>query len=665
MKTPLGRVILFLWLLHGSACNAITAESPARRADGAWVVGSTNRSVTLNPTNLAVSVEGEAAWQTLPSETGDLVVQTSQGIATLSLREAASAEVTPFITGFGEGLRVRLTGYRNGTEPLDLELRLSVLLERRSGEIVFEIVAAEGQTKIREVSWPRAFDPVQADRTIVPFMQGMMLPRQWPKKVFLYDSLSYGRGLYMPWWGQENGRSAVQCILETPDDGGCRFEHPAGGPTTIEPRWVHSLGKLGYPRRLRWCFFPKGNYVDMALRYRRHAIENGTLETLTEKFDRNPTARGLVGAAVLHTSILNHIQPESSYYQKDDPAANHQLTTFDQRAGDLRRLHAAGVRRVYLHLDGWGLRGYDNLHPDILPPSPEAGGWEGMRRFSETCEQLGYLFAVHDQYRDFYHDAASYREALTVIQEDGTRPFVQVWWGGKQSILCSRFAPGYVRRNHEELRAGGVRLKGSYLDVFAVVPGDECYSPDHPVTRSQSLRFRGEAFNVIRSLEGIVSSEEPADWAMRYLHLVHHGPFALDPNPGGGPAMGVPIPLHTLVYHDSIIVPWSLTKGGWGIPQDDDGFLHALANAGIPYVDLAPGPEHLERVRTVCALHHRLALQPMVWHEFVAGSLRQQKTTFSGGTTVTVDFETGRFAIEPPLTEAEMRTLSEPAWVAH
>jgi len=235
---------------------------------------------------------------------------------------------------------------------------------------------------------------------------------------------------------------------------------------------------------------------------------------------------------------------------------------------------------------------------------------------------------------------------------------MQIWWGGKQSILCSRFAPGYVARNHRRILGQGVKLRGAYLDVFAVVPGDECYSPDHPVTRADSLRFRGEAFNVIRDLEGIVSSEEPADWAMRYLHLVHHGPFALDPNPGKGPAMGVPIPLHTLVYHDALVVPWSLGKGGWGIPDDDLGFLHALSCAGVPYVSLHPDAAHLQQVRELCGLHYRLALVPMVRHEFLSKNYRRQRTSFADGTTVEVDFESGKHEISPPLTGAELQVLS-------
>ncbi len=161
----------------------------------------------------------------------------------------------------------------------------------------------------------------------------------------------------------------------------------------MQLKWIHCLGKLQYPRRVRLCFFEKGNYVDMAKRYRQHVKETGHFVGLKEKIARNPLVERLIGCPVIHTGILSHIQPESRYYHKDDPAKNHQLTTFGERAQQLRQLadkgfapalvpgeplpRAAGL--IYVHLDGWGFRGYDNLHPDILPPCPEAGGWQGMK----------------------------------------------------------------------------------------------------------------------------------------------------------------------------------------------------------------------------------------------------------------------------------------------
>jgi hypothetical protein len=618
--------------------------------EGKWTISGQKNRVCLNPSDLQMTVYAQdRTWSMIPSFPGDLVIENSGARLPLRLADARKKEISTYDTGFKTGLKIALADFVHNDTETDLQISLFICLEGKQEELVCELIAMEKTATILECFWPQAITDSSFDFTVVPFMQGMLLPKDWPKKVWLYDTVCYGRGLYMPWWGHQKGKSAMLVLIETPEDAGCRFQHPAGGPTKIELQWIHSLGKLAYPRRVRLCFFDDGNYVTMAKRYRQHVRETGHFVSLKEKIARNPLLDKLIGSPVIHTGILSHIQPESSYYHKDDPAKNHQLTTFDERAQQLRQLATKGVKRAYVHLDGWGFRGYDNLHPDILPPCPEAGGWEGMKRFAETCDQLGYIFAIHDQYRDYYLDAKSYNPRHTILDRNGNRPHGNTWFGGNQSILCSRLALGHVKKNYLSLISHGVKVRGAYLDVFAVVPPDECYNPEHPATRADCLKYRGACLDFIRAMGGIVSSEEPADWAIPHIDLVHHGSFALVPNPGHGPAMGIPIPLFNLVYHDALLLPWSLGKGSWGIPEDDLGFLHGLANAGLPYLSLHPTEKELTQVRTMCALHQRVALLEMTKHEFLDTSFRKQRTTFADGTTVTVDLDGDTFEICPKL----------------
>lgn len=617
---------------------------------GSWSIRGTKTRVDLNPATLQMTIHaGDRTWATVPSFDGDLIAEASGKTYSLRLANAGERRVSRYETGFETGMRVSLGDFRKDGAAIGVKIDLLVCLEGLREELVCELIAQEKEAKVLECSWPPAIAADSFDATVVPFMQGMFLPKTWPKQVWLYDTLCYGRGLYMPWWGHQNGPAGMIVLIETPDDAGCRFAHPAGGPTQMQLRWVHSLGELRYPRRVRLGFFDKGNYVTMAKRYRQYVKETGHFVSLREKIARTPLVVRLIGSPVVHTGILVHIQPESQYYDKDDPAKNHQYVSFDERARQLRQLAEQGFDRVYVHLDGWGFRGYDNLHPDILPPCPEAGGWEGMKRLAQTCDELGYVFAIHDQYRDYYLDAKSYAPNHTILDREGQRPLYGVWYGGKQTVLCPSFAPGYVRRNYTWLLDHGIKVRGAYLDVFAVVLPDECYNPLHPATRSDCLRYRGLCLDFIRSTGGVVSSEEPADWAIPHLDLVHHGPFGLAPNPGQGQAMGVPIPLFDLVYHDALLLPWSLGKGEWGIPENDLGYLYGLANAGMPYLPLAPDDQRKEQVRTMCALHERVALAEMTSHEFLDKSYRKQRTTFSDGTTVTIDLDANTFEIAPKL----------------
>jgi hypothetical protein len=634
------------------AASGAPAVRVSREGDVWSFAGArTSVRVSLDTLSLAISTP-TGKWTTRPSFDGDLALGDPQGRVegTVRLASAARKTAAPYRTGFMSGLKVTLAGFRLADgRSSDAAFDLFLGLEGGDEDLVCRILAGDGESRVRELLWPASFESTSFESAVVPFMQGMLLPNDWPRAVRLYDPMSHGRGLYMPWWGFSRPTGSVLVLLETPDDAGCRFDHPAGGPTSIDVRWVHSLGRWAYPRVVRFAFLDEGGYVGLAKRYRRFVVESGRFVSLREKLARNPLVAKLVGAPVIHTSILYHIQPQSSYYDKKDPAKNHQLATFDERARELEALAARGVHRAYVHLDGWGLRGYDNLHPDVLPPCPEAGGYDGLKRLADACDALGFVFAIHDQYRDYYLDGATYNPRHAQVAEGGRREFHATWYGGTQTYLCPSLAPGYVARNHRDLLEHGIKLRGAYLDVFAVVPPDECYDPEHPVTRTQCLAFRGACFDFVRSYGGVVSSEEPADWAVPKLDLVHHGPFALDPNPGSGPAMGLPVPLFDLVYHDAILLPWSLGKGAWGIPETDLGFLHGLGHAGLPYLSITPTEAELGQVRAMCALNSRVGLLELVNHEFLDGSRRRQRFVYADGTAVTIDLDAGTWSVDPPL----------------
>ena len=212
--------------------------------------------------------------------------------------------------------------------------------------------------------------------------------------------------------------------------------------------------------------------------------------------------------------------------------------------------------------------------------------------------------------------------------------------------MSPRFAPGYVRRNHDLFAANGIKVQGAYLDVFAVVPLEQSHQPLHPVSRSECAAYRRECFYLLRARGYVVSSEEPADYLVRSLDLVHHGPYATYPNIGGGDASGIPVPLFSLVYHDSILLPWEMgSDGGWGIPRGDQGKLHCVLNAGLPYIHPGANSEYIGELDKVTALNTHCAHLEMTNHEFLNDTRRQQRASYSDGTLVTVDFDAGTYEI--------------------
>ena len=98
----------------------------------------------------------------------------------------------------------------------------------------------------------------------------------------------------------------------------------------------------------------------------------------------------MIGCAFVHKGIKTIVQPNSDFYDPENPEKNNNLTTFAQREKEVRHLHELGVKKMYLHLDGWAQPGYDNQHPDYLPACKEAGGWEGMKSLVDTMHECGY-----------------------------------------------------------------------------------------------------------------------------------------------------------------------------------------------------------------------------------------------------------------------------------
>lgn len=627
-----------MWLWENAAEKPKRPQGTFEDTVSAWIVKTPALEFQIVKENLAMSVRTPTQeWRFLPCDDKD--IETAKGC--LALRSAKSSNVEPFNTGYGVGLIMTFSEF---PEAPGFELRLTANLI--GNEIVFELAATELWTELRAVNWPKTIElgNTESDLSVIPRMQGVLLPGNWPQAIHAED-LCNSRSFYMPWWGQIHEGHGVQVILETSDDAGSVYHHTEGGPTRIAPRWYASLGRLGYLRTIRYVFDDNASYVTMAKRYRRFAAERGHLVTLREKLARTPALAEVIGRPVIHLGALYHFVSQASLFNKESIEANHALRTFDQLADDLRKLKAGGIDTAYVHLDGWGFYGYDNGHPDVLPVGEEQGGWDGLRRFSETCAELGYLFAVHDQYRDFYFNAVSFDDRLALTHLDGGREEHSTWCGGPQTILSPRFAPEYVRRNHDLFAAHGIAVRGAYLDVFSVVPLEESAQPAHPITRSQCAEYRRQCFDILRARGYIVSSEEPTDYLVNSIDLVHHGPYFTS-NLGGGSRVGIPIPLFNLVYHDSLLEPWDMGEdGGWGIPAGDAGWLHCLLNAGLPYVWPGASADHIARVKEAATLAARCGTLEMTNHEFLDATRRRQRTTYSDGTTITVDFDAKEYSI--------------------
>jgi len=615
-----------------------------------YVLQNETLHVQIDPQTLQCSVAHRGLgqkWAFQKNADADLRVVHGSTDTLAYLRDARHKKISRFSTPAEERLTCFLRALPGG-----VGLSITFALPHRKNILRIEVepLPAASVSSVAEVWYPGQLALIddEEEYTLWPNGAGMMIPAHHDQKIEatmsdyetqvkgLEYAIAYSWHLYQPWWGVVGRKSAYMAVAETPFDFALELKHPKGGPTSTRPVWVPSMGRLSYPRAIRYYFFEQADHVVLAKTYRTFAQEVGRWVPLSAKFERNPVVQRLVGSVILPVSICRH--------NVQSQPALHNVVSFAERTAQVRRLRKMGRDRIYLHIDGWGYRGYDNQHPDFLPPCPEAGGWEGLIELSKTAEECGYLFGLHDQYRDYYFDGPAFSEQYAVKMANGDLPRWSRWAGGAQTLLCSQEVLPFLRRNYAELRGRGVRLTASYLDVFSMNPLDECYDTRHPTTREDCFRWRAKAFDHMRGLGMAVSSEEPADCFIPHLDFAHWNGYPQDKTQKGD-YLGIPVPLHTLVYHDALLLPAHFDYSH----QPDkraQHFLEGLSQVQIPYGKIDwDSRQQFEWVDVLAKLHGTWATHELLGHRLLDTEGMVQEFEYPEG-KISIDLAGLRYRIE-------------------
>jgi hypothetical protein len=360
--------------------EAGTPSVTVSHTNGKWTVAGKKNTVVLNEADLGIDIHaGPANWKMVPSSSRDMRISSGDDEFYVRLADAQSIHISTYETGFKTGIRIILEGFRNtgvferGSQ-LNTRVVLTMCLEGAGEDLVFEAMVNENGSAVKELNWPKEFDGRQVDYTVISSDNGTLLPRDWPRP---YHPIQRAEGDHsiiqshlieswaMSWWGFEKDESAVIVIVETPDDASYAFSHPAGGPTSLGPNWVAQLGHFGYLRSLRMCFLPKGNYVDLAKRYRRYVQNSGLYMPLKDKIAQKPLVENLVEHPVVGLQVLRNVKPGSAEYQAKDPGPKYRLVTFAENIQRLRDLKARGWQHLNVTLSG-------SLHEEDMTSPPDA-----------------------------------------------------------------------------------------------------------------------------------------------------------------------------------------------------------------------------------------------------------------------------------------------------
>lgn len=573
-----------------------------------------------------------------------------KGLVTRTFSEALKVTDELFENELFVGIRKTYEGFSDFEE---FSFSTTAAIEKKRDTFLLAVEPKNDNSKVlREIKWPSpfVFDRLNnEDYAVMNICQGAMFINGSPTEIILRDrwdlesGYNFTRANYMPWYGLVRGNETLMAQYLDPFDTGFDCEKIANKSTTVYHISHSQLGKIGYTRRLRVKLLENADYNVLAKDYRNYLIESGNYVTLKEKVIKNKNVEKLIGSCLIHADIYHKYSPECFDVIHGNITAKEKVVPFSQRAEEIKKLKEKGLNRAYLHLDGWIKEGYDNQHPDTFPPVEKAGGLEGMKNLIDTVHSCGFEFGIHDQYRDFYFDAPSYNKELSIVNYDGKKYFCSLWEGGSHGALNPMFSLDFVKRNFDLYKANGMNLDGAYLDVFSVIGLDESYSDKYPLTREDCAKFRGYCLENVRNRGLLIQSEEGTSWALPHLDFTHHMPYWMmtseDKDQMIGKmeeeAIGIPIPVSSLVFHDCIVTPWTNDNKNW--KSCSSAALMAILHGGIPYVSIDADKETIELSKKAMAFHTLVAFDEMVKHEYLDDDHNIHHSIFSSGYEVFVN----------------------------
>ncbi len=320
---------------------------------------------------------------------------------------------------------------------------------------------------------------------------------------------------------------------------------------------------------------------------------------------------------------------------------------YSQAARDLNLATKYGLNEAVFVRHHWQRWGYDYRLPDIYPP---AGDRQAFNTMAKAAKLNGRLFALHDNYSDFYPDAQgfSYKH---ISFNDQYEP-LPAWYNKRRKAQSYKWHPLKVLPFLEKNLAmidGDIDPTAYFIDVWAAAPLIDLYDSDgdfYPAFIDAKARQQG--FDVAwRLIGGPVISEqgldamighlaagqsdhipimskprrhalhvEHQDWErVPWYDIGHHGKFVLF---AGG--LGHRYSAHRAVEHH-----------GYG---SDDYLSMTILGGRTPMSD---GPFFRRTVMTYWLLQPisaELEQQELLAHRFVGNNLHRQEVIWSHGRVV-------------------------------
>mgnify|MGYP003291318957 CR=1 FL=1 len=525
----------------------------------------------------------------------------------------------------------------------------------------FKLTAPAGLS-FSELQYPAPFTSGSCDDyLLMTDGEGILLSvtdRDYP----LSDGMTFfsGGGVCMSWMGvvDKDLNAGHMVIIETPYDARISVERQHDGLLAFAPRWYPTMQQFGYNRKMTYHFFDQGGYVAQAKRYRDYVWKTQPITTLRQRTETMPSVDRMLGCP--------HI------YVWDD----------GREVSVAREMKDSGIDRALFLWDG--------NHYEY----PEPG-------YDNVLRDMGYATGGYTLFTDLHkRDTATYE-----FDYEGPRRFVHSVYPGRFNELAARKIDGSTYSNQFGTYACPSVMESEMIKrldrEFAEYPHDcvffdvyqanglyECYNKSHQVSRAQyaeaiihNLKNAIERYNIY------TGGEWGADYAAPYSIFVHgmmtiqwpwwnsgeldepgsvynYGSWRNNPHPDiqVGTALAAPsymkysanetirIPLYELVYHDAVVTSWRWEDANHKNPEiwwKKDLFNVLYGSAPLWSLDKYRWQRFhkslADSYKRICPTIRSVAYDEMINHTFLSTDHKVQRTDFSSGKSVVVNFSDAEY----------------------
>jgi hypothetical protein len=206
-------------------------------------------------------------------------------------------------------------------------------------------------------------------------------------------------------------------------------------------------------------------------------------------------------------------------------------------AETMKQMIAYGLTDSLLTVHVWQRWGYDYRLPDIYPPQPQLGTIQDMQQIAKVCAEHDIPWGLHDNYIDFYPDAADYSYDHICFTEQGTP--IKAWLNRGRDAQSYRWRPDhimpFVKRNMKLIKPN-LKPTHYFIDVFTSLPCFDFYDRQGNFhSMLETRKHWGESFAWIRNYLGgnaPTTSEAGHDQLIGYLDGSDCQHMTLSPDKG-------------------------------------------------------------------------------------------------------------------------------------